>query len=521
MSDSERFAHLSPLKQAFLKLEEMQSKLDAIKRKQTEPIAIIGMGCRFPGGANDPELFWQLLRDGVDATKEVPSRWDTDTYYDPNPDSNKIYTRRGGFLDVEVDRFDAEFFAIPPREAVNIDPQQRLLLEVSWEALENAGIAPDKLNGSRSGVFVGINSDDYKQLQMMSGSGEKNAYSFTGNTASVAAGRLSYFLGLLGPTLAVDTACSSSLVAVHLACQSLRLGECSLALAGGVNLMLSQQLSIVLSKMRALSADGRCKTFDASADGYGRGEGCGVIVLKRLCDAIADGDNILALIRGTAINHDGKSSGLTVPNGLAQQAVVKAALENASVKPASVSYVEVHGTGTALGDPIEVEALRVVLGEGRSKSQPIALGSVKTNIGHLEAAAGVAGLMKVVLAMQHGELPPHLHLKQLNPALSQEGWTIVIPTQLTSWSSVNGQRRLAGVSSFGMSGTNAHVVLEEAPVQTLTSSEIERPLHLLTLSAKTPAALKELAGRFENYLATHLSESLANVCFTANTGRAH
>jgi acyl transferase domain-containing protein/acyl carrier protein len=518
----ERFTQLSPLKQAFLKLEEMQSKLNAMERKQTEPIAIVGMGCRFPGGANDPEAFWRLCKDGVDATSEVPSdRWDADADYDPNPETpNKIYTRRGGFLDIEVDRFDAEFFGIAPREAAIADPQQRLLLEVSWEALENAGIAPDKLKGSRSGVFVGINTDDYRQL-LMNESADVTAYSFTGNTASIAAGRLSYFLDWQGPTMAVDTACSSSLVAIHLACQSLRLGECGLALAGGVNLMLSEQTNLVLCKMRALSPDGRCKTFDAAADGYGRGEGCGMIVLKRLCDAVADGDNILALIRGTALNHDGKSSGLTVPNGLAQQAVIRAALDNAKVEPASVSYVEVHGTGTALGDPIEVETLGVVLGKGRSHTQPLTLGSAKTNIGHLEAAAGVAGLIKVVLAMQHEEIPPHLHLKKLNPAISWEDFPLVIPTALTPWSSTEGQRRLAGVSSFGMSGTNAHVVLEEAPVTSQTSNSSERPLHLLTLSAKSEAALKELAGRFEYYLVAHPTENLGDIGFTTNTGRSH
>jgi acyl transferase domain-containing protein/acyl carrier protein len=565
---SESFTHLSPLKQAFLKLEEMQTKLEAMERKQTEPIAIIGMACRFPGGANDPESFWQLLRDGVDAIQEVPSdRWDLNTYYDSNPETpGKIYTRRGGFLE-GVDEFDASFFGLAPREAAIADPQQRLLLEVSWEALENAGQAPDKLTGSSSGVFVGINSDDYKQLQLMSGDTTNfNAYTFTGNTSSVAAGRLSYFLGFSGPTLAVDTACSSSLVAVHLACQSLRAGECRLALAGGVNLMLSENLNIVLCRMRALSPDGYCKTFDAEANGYGRGEGCAVVVLKRLSDAVADGDNILALIRGTAINHDGKSSGLTVPNGLAQQKLISAALANAKVEPAQVSYVEVHGTGTALGDPIEVDALAAVLGKGRSHTQPLTLGSVKTNIGHLEAAAGVAGLIKVVLAMQHGEIPPHLHLKKLNPAISWEDFPLVIPTALTPWSSTEGQRRLAGVSSFGMSGTNAHVVLEEAPVASQKSNSLERPLHLLALSAKSEAALKELAGRFERYLATqycldktdltpptplpyegrgepdspllrgeglgerltqqyrlatHPSEFLGDVCFTANTGRLH
>ncbi|WP_315788438.1 type I polyketide synthase [Fischerella sp. JS2] len=523
---SERFPNLSPLKQAFLKLEEMQSKLEAMEQKQTEPIAIIGMACRFPGGAN-LESFWQLCKEGVDAVKEVPSnRWDLNIHYDPNPETaGKIYTRRGGFLE-QVDEFDASFFGIAPREVVSLDPQQRLLLEVSWEALENAAQAPDKLHNSSSGVFVGINSDDYKQLQLMSGDAMNlNAYTFTGNTASVAAGRLSYFLGLQGPTLAIDTACSSSLVAVHLACQSLRTGECRLALAGGVNLILSEHLNIVLCRMQALSPDGYCKTFDAEANGYGRGEGCGVVVLKRLTDAIADNDKILAVIRGTAINHDGKSSGLTVPNGLAQQKLINAALANGRVEPAQVSYVEVHGTGTALGDPIEVEALANVLGKKRSPNHPLILGSVKTNIGHLEAAAGVAGLIKVVLAMQHQEIPPHLHLKKLNPAIAWEELPIVIPTELTPWSSVDGQRRFAGVSSFGMSGTNAHVVLEEAGElenqHRMATEPFERPLHILTLSAKNEIALQELAKRYFHHLTANPSELVADICFTANTGRSH
>ncbi|MGF2039365.1 MAG: type I polyketide synthase [Nostoc sp. CmiVER01] len=523
---SERFSHLSPLKQAFLKLEEMQSKLEAMERRQNEPIAIVGMACRFPGGA-DLESFWQLCKDGVDAIKEVPSnRWDLNIHYDSNPASaGKIYTRRGGFLE-RVDEFDAAFFGIAPREVVSLDPQQRLLLEVSWEALENASQAPDKLHNSSSGVFVGINSDDYKQLQLMSGDAANlNAYTFTGNTASVAAGRLSYFLGLQGPTLAVDTACSSSLVAVHLACQSLRNGECRLALAGGVNLMLSENLNIVLCRMQALSPDGYCKTFDAEANGYGRGEGCGIVVLKRLTDAIADNDNILAVIRGTAINHDGRSSGLTVPNGLAQQALINTALANGRVEPAQISYVEVHGTGTALGDPIEVEALASVLGKGRSPNQPLVLGSVKPNIGHLEAAAGIAGLIKVVLAMQHREIPPHLHLKKLNPAIAWEELPVAIPTDLTPWPSIDSQRRIAGVSSFGMSGTNAHIVLEEAgelgSQHRRATETFERPQHILTLSAKNEIALQELAQRYCDYLTANPTESLADICFTANTGRSH
>jgi acyl transferase domain-containing protein len=423
----------------------------------------------------------------VDAIQEVPSnRWDINSYYDPNPETiGKMYTRQGGFLDIEVDKFDAEFFGLAPREVVSMDPQQRLLLEVSWQALENAGQSPEKLTGSQTGIFVGINTSDYSQLYMKSrNASHLDAYFFLGNTSSVAAGRLSYILGLQGPSIAIDTACSSSLVTIHTACQSLRSGECHLALAGGVNLMLSPEAPIVLSRMRALAADGRCKTFDAAADGYGRGEGCGMVVLKRLSDAVADGDNILALIRGSAVNHDGRSSGLTVPNGLVQQKLIHAALANAKLDPNLVSYVEVHGTGTALGDPIEVEALASALCKGRSPKQPLMIGSVKTNIGHLEAAAGVAGLIKVVLAIQHREIPAHLHLKNPNPSISWEDLPIAIATEQTPWSPAGGQPRLAGVSSFGMSGTNAHVLLEEAPTRSQVNLEVERPIHLLTLSAK-------------------------------------
>ncbi len=512
--------NLSSLKRALLALEEMQSKLDAIEHQRTEPIAIVGMGCRFPGGANNPLAFWELLRNGVDAIAEVPmSRWDIDAFYDPNPETpNKMYARQGGFLDIGIDEFDADFFGIAPREAVNIDPQQRLLLEVSWEALENAGISPKQLAGSKSGVFVGINNSDYTQLQI-SNDVTKNAYFFTGSTFSVAAGRLAYFLGLQGPALAIDTACSSSLVAVHLSCQSLRAGECRLALAGGVNLMLSPQATSVLSQMQALAADGRCKTFDASADGYGRGEGCGVVVLKRLSDAVADGDNILALIRGTAVNHDGRSSGLTVPNGLAQQAVIREALANGKVEPWEVSYVEVHGTGTALGDPIEVEALSAVLSAERSINQPLVLGSVKTNIGHLEAAAGIAGLIKVILAMQHREIPASLHFDTPNPAVNWSEISAQVATQITPWTV--DEQLFAGISSFGMSGTNAHVVLEETPLTKVESQFNDRPLHLLTLSAKTETALEKIIQNYSQFLDDYSGISLADICFTANTGRKH
>ncbi|NES02152.1 MAG: type I polyketide synthase [Okeania sp. SIO2F4] len=543
--------NLSSSKRLLLLVKQLRSKVEEFKKTEKEPIAVVGMGCRFPGGANNPDAFWELLRGGRDAAREVPSeRWDIDSYYHPDPGTiGKMYVRKSNFLHEEIDKFDADFFGIAPKEAVSIDPQQRLLLEVSWEALENAGIAPKKQTGSCNGVFIGINNSDYMQLQMNSSNGNSlGAYFFTGNTPSVAAGRLSYYLGWQGPAMAVDTACSSSLVAAHLACQSLRAGECNLAIAGGVNLIISPHGNLILSQMRALSADGRCKTFDAAADGYGRGEGCGIVVLKRLSDAISDNDNILAVIRGSAVNHDGHSSGLTVPNGLAQQKVIRAALANADVAPHQVSYVEVHGTGTTLGDPIEVEALAEVLNPQRTSDLPLTIASVKTNIGHLEAAAGIASLIKTVLVMQHQEIPAHLHFNQPNPAIAWEKMPVTVPTKLTPWQVNKNEQHFAGVSSFGMSGTNAHVVLGEAPVQVKSRGDsriartkvkndndspaslqegnyLERPLHLLTLSAKTETALKELRDKYANYLETHPGtfdgKSLADICFTANTGRNH
>ncbi|PSB17688.1 KR domain-containing protein [Phormidesmis priestleyi ULC007] len=509
-----------------LALDEAAAKLEAVEYAQHEPIAIIGMGCRFPGSADHPEAFWQQLRDGVDAIDLIPkTRWHTDAYYDPNPDApGKIYTRYGGFLP-QVDQFDAQFFGISPREAASLDPQQRLLLEVSWEALEDAGQAPNQLTGSKTGVFVGIGQNDYAQLQMFSGHYENiDPYAGTGNGFAFAAGRLSYILGLQGPNLAIDTACSASLVSVHLACQSLRAGECDLALAGGVHLILSPEVTIFLSRARVLSPDGRCKTFDASADGYGRGEGCGMLVLKRLSDAVANSDRILAVIRGSAVNHDGHSSGLTVPNKQAQQALISQALAKAKVDPLQISYVEVHGTGTALGDPIEIRALDTVLGKGRSQANPLVIGSVKTNIGHLEAAAGIAGLIKVVLSLQHQEIPPHLHFSQPNPHVNWEQLPMLVPTAARPWP--GGQKRLAGVSSFGFSGTNAHLILEAAPPDSPTAPEPgererERPLHLLALSAKTPNALLQLAHRYAHHLQSHPDLPLSDVCFTAAGGRSH
>ncbi|QSJ15496.1 SDR family NAD(P)-dependent oxidoreductase [Nostoc sp. UHCC 0702] len=487
-----------------------------------DPIAIIGIGCRFPQAKN-PAEFWQVLRNGVDTITEVPTdRWDADAFYDREPTTpGKMNTRWGGFIE-QVDRFDAHFFGISPREAERIDPQQRLVLEVAWEALENAGIVPQQLAGSQTGVFIGVGNFDYAR-SLSRDVKQINAYDGTGGALSIASHRLSYVLDLRGPCLTIDTACSSSLVGIHLAQQSLNNRESNLCLVGGVNLVLSPEGTITYSHARMMAADGRCKAFDASADGFVRGDGCGVVVLKRLEDAQRDGDRILAIIRGAAVNQDGLSNGLTAPNGIAQQAVIRKALENAGVTPAEISYVEAHGTGTSLGDPIEIKALKAVLAQGRDAGQPCWIGSVKTNIGHLEAAAGISGLIKVVLSLYHREIPPHLHLKQLNQYIDLDNTNFAIPTTLQPWA-VN-HKRIAGVSAFSFGGTNCHVILEEAPsssqIQTSSPSEGERPLHLLTLSAKEDAALRELAQEYQKLLLSQPELSLGDICFSAGTGRSH
>ena len=487
-----------------------------------EPIAIIGAACRFPG-AEGLESFWELLSKGVDAIREVPSdRFDINDYYDPDPEApGKIYTRCGGFLD-HVDLFDAELFGISPREAVWIDPQQRIVLETAWEGLESAGCAPASLARSRTGVYLGVGANEYSHL-LASGSPEGiDAYFVTGNALNVIAGRVAFALGLEGPAMAVDTACSSSLVAIHQASQALRAGDCDLALAGGVNVLLSPATTIATCRARMLAPDGRCKTFDASADGYVRGEGCGVIVLKRLSDAERDGDRIRAVIRGSAVNQDGASGGLTVPSGRAQQRVIGDALRQAGLEPADVDYLEAHGTGTSLGDPIEVQAAAAALGPGRSADHPLRLGSVKTNIGHLEAASGIAGVIKVVLAMEHEALPKHLHFKTPSPHIPWERLPVQVVEETTPWARTDGRRRTAGVSSFGFSGTNAHVLLEEAPApkETPTVELPERRYHLLPLSARTPEALDVLVARTHAWLEAHPDADIADVAHTAAVGRS-
>ncbi|MEO1559581.1 MAG: type I polyketide synthase [Cyanobacteria bacterium J06632_19] len=515
----DKIQQLSPLQRAALALRKLDQKFNNILH---EPIAIIGMGCSFPGGANTPEKFWELLQGNTSAREEIPSeRWNIDEYYDPERETaGKIVTRYGHFVK-SVDQFDPEFFGISPRESAAIDPQHRLLLEVSWQALERAGQKIERLSALAVGVFVGNDGHDYEQLMQEHLQQEPNSslaiYTGTGNSISSAAGRLAYTFGFTGPTVTIDTACSSSLVAIHQACNSLRLRECEMAIAGGVKLHLTPEGYILTSRVGMISPDGLCKTFDISANGYARGEGCGMIVLKPLSKAKEDGDQILALIRGSAVNQDGPSSGLTVPNGQSQQKLIKQALKQAQIEPAEISYLEAHGTGTSLGDPIEVNAAVAVLGQERPLEQPLWVGAVKTNIGHLEAAAGVSGLIKVVLSMQHQQLPAHLHLQEPNPKIDWQPW-LKVPQALTPWLAPKG--RFAGVSSFGFTGTNAHVVLSEAPDDiSIPRGEYERPVHLLQLSAKNEQALLELAQNYIDYLKTHPEQYLGDICFTANSCR--
>jgi len=477
-------------------------------------IAVVGMACRFPGGADDPESYWTVLKNGIFAISEVPkNRW--------NWKSKSEASRWGGFID-NVDMFDADFFSITPREAVSIDPQQRLLMEVCWGAMEHAGINAEKLAGSDTGVFVGISSNDYARLQVGELSGS-DAYMGTGTAQSISANRLSYSFDFRGPSIAFDTACSSSLVAIHNACQSLKRNECSVALAGGVNLMLSPDLTTTFTKAGMLSEKGRCSTFDAAADGYVRGEGCGLVLLKRLSDALQDGDHVLATIKGSAINQDGRSNGLTAPNGPSQEDVIKKAMDAANIQPEQVSYIEAHGTGTVLGDPIEVNALGNVF-RSRSRIEPVIIGSVKTNIGHLEAASGIAGLIKIILAFEKQEIPAQLHLSDPNPYVAWDQHPIKIAAESMAWKSTS-TARVAGVSSFGFGGSNCHVILEEPPGTKLSSVDvrepsenIQRPLHLLNISAFSEAALHDLIKSYIVFLSS-TSSTLSDICYSANTGR--
>jgi acyl transferase domain-containing protein len=486
-------------------------------------VAIVGIGCRFPGGVRTPEEFWELLCNGVDAISEMPAdRFDLDSLFDPDPGrAGKLYTRWGGFLD-RVDEFDADFFGISPREARRIDPQQRLLLEVGWEALEDAGQPPDQLAGSGAGVFVGISTSDYGSLQFQPGNAHLiDAHAPAGGALCIAANRISYFLDLHGPSIAVDTACSSSLTALHLACQSITRGECSLAIVAGVNVLLKPEVTIGFCKASMLSPDGRCRPFDANANGYVRSEGAGALVLKPVQAALDNRDPIYAVIRATSINQDGRTPGISVPNADAQKALLKLALDDAGVAPADVQFVEAHGTGTAAGDPREAEAIGSVYSQGRPADRPCLIGSVKGNLGHLEAGAGIAGLIKTALALKHRQIPPNLHFNQPSPAIPFDKLNIRVPTTLQTWPAPPG-RGLAGVNSFGFGGANAHAILGEAPLPSDSGVRSDDgTAEILTISAHSPGALRDLARELAVLLVDGDAPPLRDVCYTAALRRSH
>lgn len=496
-------------------------QIDGLRR---EPLAIIGIGCHFPGGATSPQAFWDLLCAGTDATREVPSdRWDVRKFYDPDlKKSGKMNTFRGGYLE-RIDQFDAQFFGISPREAMWLDPQQRLLLQVTWEALEDAGQVADQLAGSDTGVFIGGFTLDYQLMQNFGvfSRYELQTHSATGMMMTMLANRLSYVFGFHGPSLAVDTACSGSLVAVHLACQSIWNGECSLAIAGGANAMIAPTMTIAESKGGFLSPDGRCKTFDASANGYARGEGAGVVLIKPLSRAQADGDPIYALIRGTAVTQDGHTNGITVPNPKAQETAMRLAYQRAGVLPHHIQYVEAHGTGTPVGDPLEARAIGTVVSADRPAGKHCIVSSVKTNIGHLEAAAGVAGLTKTALALKHRQIPPHVHFNNPNPDIPFEQLQLRVPTTLEAWPATDGPA-LAGVNSFGFGGTNAHVVLQEAPPASAPEARTEdtEQLYLLPLSARSAEALRASAESYRAFLADTTAH-LHDIVYSASQRRSH
>ena len=485
------------------------------------PIAITGIGCRFPE-ATGPEAFWGLLTRGGDAIKEIPAnRFDVDAFYDARPGiPGKLYSRWGGFLD-QVDQFDPYFFGISPREAAGMDPQHRLLLEVAWEALEDAGQVPEQLLGQQVGVFVGMCTNDY--MNVLSDLSLIDIYFAAGNARSVLSGRLSYALGLEGPSVVVDTACSTSLVAVHLACQSLRSGESMLALAGGANLVLRPEPSVGFCQAQMLARDGRCKAFDARGDGFVRSDGVGIIVLKRLADALADHDPIYAVIRGTAVNNDGRSGGLLMtPSRAGQEAVLREAYKNSGISPGQVQYVEAHGTGTSVGDPIEAMALGTVLKTDRPADQPCRIGSVKTNIGHAEGAAGIAGLIKAALALKHRAIPASLHFDQPNPAIPWSELPLTVQREMTPWPA-EATPSVAGVSSFGISGTNSHVVVTDLFEATNGQRQEARAAdvaHVLPISAHSAEALEAMARAYRD-VARDGRGDLADICYTASVRRTH
>lgn len=495
-------------------IKNTQTSTELPQSKDHGDIAVIGMACRFPQ-APDLDAFWQLLSEGRDVVTEIPiERWDWRECFDEHPDAaGKHYNRWGGFLD-KVDQFDPFFFHVSPKEAILMDPQQRLFLETVWRTLEHAGYAGDALSGQEVGVFAGCTNNHYVTRYQLINEAEDHYIAAIGNWNAVLPNRVSYFLNLQGPSMLVDTLCSSTLVAVHLACDSLRRGECTTAIAGGVNLVLAPDHFIGASKLKAHAPDGRCKAFDHRANGFTSGEGVGAVFLKPLAAALIDGDAVYGVIKGSAFNHDGRTNGLMAPNPQSQTRVIRRALRAANVSAKSISYVECHGTGTALGDPMEIDGLSRAFADDNVEKASCAIGSVKTNIGHLEAAAGAAGLIKLLLALGHRQLPASLHYQRANPLIQFDDTPFYVNTALTPWRAPGVLR--AGISSFGLSGVNAHMILEEAPM--ITTAPVAMSCYLLPISARSQNSLRELINRYRVYLERRSSIDLRDLCWTASTG---